>query len=206
MTMATGINQTNLNNRFDLEFIANLIEPRSRVLDLGCGDGSLLKLLVDQKQVTGRGVEISNEGIRECVRKGLTVYHGDLDEGLDDYPDRSFDYVILSQTLQTVHKPFLVLEEMLRVGRIGIVSFPNFGYWKVRWQLAVTGRMPKTDLLPYEWYDTPNIHLLTTKDFLAFCSVHGFEIDRAFYFTDKKPVKMLPNLLARLAVFVVSKR
>src|SRR3972149_2126140 len=112
-----------------------------------------------------RGVEISEIGVREGVGKGLTVHHGDLDEGLEDYPDRSFDYVILSQTLQAVHKPRLVLQEMLRVGRRGIVTFPNFAYWQVRLQLALGGRMPKTGDLPYEWYDTPNIHLTTIRDF-----------------------------------------
>jgi len=140
--------------RIDLAIVADLVAPGARVLDLGCGDGTLLKLLVDHKGVFARGVEISDEGVRQCVSRGLAVHHADLDVGLDDYPDASFDYVILSQTLQTVHKPDLVLKEMLRVGRIGIVSFPNFGYWRVRAALLLTGRMPKTDYLPYEWFDT----------------------------------------------------
>ena len=192
-----------LNGRVDLKLIADLVEDRSRVLDLGCGDGTLLELLVSQKQVVGRGVEISEQGVRECIAKGLTVFHGDLDEGLGDYPDDSFDYVILSQTLQAVHKPALVLQEMARVGRVGIVSFPNFGYWKIRWQLLVKGRMPKLDYLPYEWHDTPNIHLLTVKDFLDFCKCHNLIIEKAFFLTDGHQIRMFPNLLAKIAVFVV---
>lgn len=206
MKPAVDTVETRLDGRIDLHLIADLVEVRSRVLDLGCGDGSLLKLLVDRKQVVGRGVEISDDGVRECVRKGLSVYHGDLDEGLGDYPDDSFDYVILSQTLQAVHRPELVLREMSRVGRIGIVSFPNFGYWKIRWQLLTSGRMPKTDYLPYEWYDTPNIHLLTVKDFHDFCASHALVIDRALYLTNGWQVKVLPNLLAKLAIFVVRRR
>lgn len=192
--------------RIDLELISGLVKQNSRVLDLGCGDGTLLKLLVDRKQVTGRGVEISEDGVRQCVGKGLAVYHGDLDEGLDDYPDGSFDYVILSQTLQAVNKPELVFREMLRIGRTGIVSFPNFGYWKIRWQLLATGKMPKTDYLPYEWYDTPNIHLLTVKDFHRFCASHDLVIDYSHYLTDGREVRSLPNILAKLAIFAVRKR
>jgi methionine biosynthesis protein MetW len=197
---------TRIHGRIDHEIIAGLIEANSRVLDLGCGDGSLLKLLADRKQVVGRGVEISDEGVRQCIEKGLSVHHGDLDEGLGDYPDQSFDYVVLSQTLQAVHKPNLVLAEMLRVGRIGIVSFPNFGYWKIRWQLLVTGRMPKTDNLPYEWYDTPNIHLSTVLDFHNFCASHSLEIVRARYLSAGREVTYAPNLFAELAIFVVKKR
>ena len=191
--------------RADLELIVSLVEAGSKVLDLGCGDGSLLKLLVDRKQVIGRGVEISDEGVRQCVEKGLTVHQGDLDEGLSDYPDDCFDYVILSQTLQAVHKPELVLREMLRVGRTGIVSFPNFGYWRIRWQLLVGGRMPKTDYLPFEWYDTPNIHLLTIKDFHRYCAERGLSIRHAWYLTNGHQVKFFPNLLAKLAIIVVQR-
>ncbi len=196
---------TQIKSRVDYEFIASLLEEGSRVLDLGCGDGSLLKLLGDRKRIVGRGVEISDYGVRECISKGLSVHHSDLDEGLSDYPDGSFDYVILSQTLQAVHKPDLVLAEMLRVGRIGIVSFPNFGYWKIRWQLLTTGQMPKADHLPYQWYDTPNIHLLTVKDFHNYCASHDLVVARACYLNGNSEVKIIPNLLSKLAIFVVRK-
>ena len=191
--------------RIDLSMVASLVSPGARVLDLGCGDGMLLKLLVDQKGVFARGVEISDDGVRQCVSRGLAVDHADLDEGLDDYPDGSFDYVILSQTLQTVRKPDLVLKEMLRVGRTGIVSFPNFAYWRVRGALLLNGRMPKTDYLPYEWYDTPNIHLLTVRDFHAHCAEEGIQIRRALYLGASGLVSFLPNLRAKTAIFEVNR-
>ncbi len=189
--------------RIDLEVVADLVPEEAKVLDLGCGDGTLLKLLVDRRRVIARGVEISDEGVRQCVAKGLAVDHADLDEGLDDYPDDSFDLVILSQTLQTVRKPDLVTKEMLRVARTGVVSFPNFGYWQVRWQLFAGGRMPKNDDLPYEWYDTPNIHLLTVADFHDFCVRRGISISRALYLDDGRQVRFLPNLRAKIAIFEI---
>ncbi len=191
--------------RIDLAVVSDLVSTGARVLDLGCGDGTLLKLLVDQKQIFARGVEISEEGVRQCVARGLAVDHADLDEGLGDYPDDSFDYVILSQTLQTVRKPDLVLKEMLRVGRTGIVSFPNFGYWRVRTMLLLAGRMPKTDYLPYEWYNTPNIHLLTVKDFHVHCAEQGIRVRRALYLGDRGPVTLLANLRAKTAIFEIGK-
>jgi methionine biosynthesis protein MetW len=192
-----------IQSRVDHHLIADLVEPRTRVLDLGCGDGSLLKLLAEKKQVMGTGVEFSYDGIRSCVEKGLSVLHANLDEGLGDYQEGFFDYVIVSQTLQAVHKPEFVLQEVVRVGKLGIVSFPNFGYWRIRWELASTGRMPKADYLPYEWYDTPNIHLLTIKDFEEFCAKHGIVIERALYLRDGKPVNSWPNLLAKMAIMVI---
>jgi methionine biosynthesis protein MetW len=191
--------------RIDLAVVAGLVSPGARVLDLGCGDGTLLKLLVDEKGVFARGVEISDEGVLQCVSRGLAVDHADLDQGLGDYPDDSFDYVILSQTLQTVRKPDLVLKEMLRVGRTGIVSFPNFGYWRVRAALLLTGRMPKTDYLPYEWYDTPNIHLLTVKDFRVHCAEQGIRIRRALFLGAMGRVTALANVRAKTAIFEVGK-
>lgn len=191
--------------RTDFQIVAELVSPESRVLDLGCGDGTLLDLLIRRKGVVGRGVEISDAGVRACIAKGLSVYHSNLDEGLGDYPDQSFDFVILSQTLQTVYRPQLVLQEMLRVGRAGIVSFPNFGYWAVRWQLLRSGRMPKIDYLPYEWYDTPNIRVLTVRDFCGFCAQNHFAIERTIFLCDGRRITSAPNLRAKEAIFLVRK-
>jgi len=195
-----------LNGRVDLRLICQLVEKGSTVLDLGCGDGELMELLIRERQVKARGVEISEEGIYACISRGLSVHHSDLDEGLEDYPDGSFDYVILSQTLQAVYKPKMVLLEMLRVGRLGIVTFPNFAYWQVRLQLALRGRMPKTGDLPYEWYDTPNIHLTTISDFLALCRQEGISVVKALYLSGTRSVTLFPNLLARTGIFVIQKR
>lgn len=160
--------------RIDQEVIANLVTETSRVLDLGCGDGLLLEYLFHRKQVQGFGVEISHEGVHACIARGLPVYHGDIDQGLSDHQDDSFDYVILSQTLQAVRRPEFVLREMLRVGKKIVVSFPNFGHWRVRTHLLFQGRMPRTRLLPDFWYDTPNAHLCTILDFQELC--HTMEI------------------------------
>lgn len=194
-----------ITGRVDLHLICQLVEERSTVLDLGCGDGELMELLMQEKQARARGVEISEEGIYHCISRGLSVHHGNLDEGLEDYPDGSFDYVILSQTLQAVHKPRLVLQEMLRVGRLGIVTFPNFAHWQVRLQLALRGRMPKTGDLPYEWYDTPNIHLTTIADFLSLCRSDGITVVKTIYLSGRGRVSLLPNLLAETGIFLVKR-
>jgi methionine biosynthesis protein MetW len=152
--------------RVDLLVVANMVAPGARVLDVGCGDGELLRLLADTRGVDGRGIEISREGVNDCVAKGLAVVQGDADVDLADYPDDAFDYVILSQTLQATRRPRWVLEQMLRIGRHAVVSFPNFGHWRIRLQLLRRGRMPVTDYLPYNWYDTPNIHHCTIHDFV----------------------------------------
>lgn len=195
--------------RIDLKIIADLVDPDSSVLDLGCGQGELLDKLIHEKSVQGHGVEIYNPFIYRCVEKGVPVIHGDLDEGLSDYPDQSFDYVILSRTLQVVKKPMLILHEMLRVGKTCILSFPNFGNWLIRAQLAFTGKMPRTKTLPYEWYDTPNIHLLTIKDFLSFCNQENIIILRRIYLGKSKKkgiiTQLLPNVLSELVIFVVKK-
>src|SRR6202035_5384544 len=153
------------NARVDHLLVAEMIEPRSRVLDVGCGDGELLKLL-ESRGVDGRGIELSREGVNDCVAKGLAVIQGDADIDLADYPDDGFDYVILSQTLQATRHPRRVLEHMLRIGRHAIVSFPNFGHWRIRAQLMFRGAMPITENLAYTWYNTPNIHFCTIRDFV----------------------------------------
>jgi methionine biosynthesis protein MetW len=164
-------------NRVDLVAISELVTPGSRVLDIGCGDGQLLSLLEATRDVDGRGVEISQKGVNECVARGLSVIQGDADTDLVDYPDKAFDFVILSQTLQATHRPRHVLEHMLRIGRKAIVSFPNFAHWRVRTALGFTGRMPVTRNLPYSWYDTPNIHFCTIRDFLALCGDVNAEVE-----------------------------
>src|SRR5450759_5225450 len=164
--------------RNDFRLIADLVPEGSRVLGLGCGPGSMLELLRRERAAEVRGVELSLAGVAACVARGLSVFQGDLDTGLNDFLDGSFDVVILSQTLQVVRHPKLVMEEMLRVGRLGIVSFPNFGYWRTRAKLSFTGRMPVNRSIPYSWYDTPNIHHTTIKDFRSFCVDVGAEVER----------------------------
>ena len=161
--------------RVDLVLVAEMVERGAKVLDVGCGDGELLHLLSESRGVDGRGIELSREGVNECVAKGLAVIQGDADTDLGDYPDDAFDYVILSQTLQATRHPRAVLEHMLRIGRHAMVSFPNFGHWQVRLQLLFAGHMPQTDILPYSWYDTPNIHHCTIKDFRQLCTEIGRE-------------------------------
>ncbi len=165
--------------RVDLLVVSQMVDHGARVLDVGCGDGELLKILTETKDVDGRGIEISREGVNQCVAKGLAVIQGDADTDLADYPDDAFDYVILSQTLQATWQPRQVLEHMLRIGHFAIVSFPNFGHWKIRLKLLFLGRMPRTDNLPDTWYDTPNIHFCTIRDFRQLCDEIGAEIETA---------------------------
>ncbi|MEO8666952.1 MAG: methionine biosynthesis protein MetW [Bauldia sp.] len=165
--------------RVDHLAIAELVPPGTKVLDVGCGDGELLKLLELTRGVDGRGIEISQRGVNECVARGLSVVQGDADTDLVDYPDDAFDYVILSQTLQATHQPRRVMEQMLRIGRQAIVSFPNFGHWRIRGQIVWKGQMPVTRNLPSTWYDTPNIHFCTIRDFVALCDVVHAKIESA---------------------------
>ena len=169
----------------------------ARVLDLGCGDGALLRLLADTRNVDARGLELSQRGVNDCVAKGLSVIQGDADTDLADYPDDAFDYVILSQTLQATRQPRVVLEQMLRIGRRAIVSFPNFGHWHIRWELAVHGRMPVSDNLPFAWYETPNIHFCTIRDFRTLVDRIGARVERAVVLDRKgRPMNETAPLVA----------
>ena len=165
--------------RVDLVMVANMVERGARVLDVGCGDGELLRLLIETRDVDGRGIELSREGVNECVAKGLAVIQGDADTDLANYPDDAFDYVILSQTLQATWQPRVVLEHMLRIGERAIVSFPNFGHWNMRLKLLFLGRMPRTKNLPDTWYDTQNIHFCTIRDFRDLCNEIGVKMEAA---------------------------
>jgi methionine biosynthesis protein MetW len=191
--------------RSDYAIISDIVEPNTRVLDVGCGDGELLQWLAENKGVDARGVEIVGSRVQRAISRGVSVYQGDIDQGLLDYPDNAFDYVILSQTLQEVRHPLKVLREMLRVGRRGIVAFPNFGHWTVRLSHLWTGGAPKTKLFPYEWYDSPNIHFLTVHDFEALAARERWTIERRFYLAGGHKVTAFPNLTAEIAVFLIRK-
>ena len=189
----------------DYDEIVKLVPAGSSVLDLGCGDGELLHRLIAAKQVRGRGVDIQESMIIESISKGISVFQGDLDEGLRDYATGSYEYVILNQTLQATHRPLLVLKEMLRVGKRAIVSFPNFGYFRVRLQFLFSGRMPVTRDLPYSWYDTPNIHLCTRKDFVDYCTSSGVTILKEIAISKRATIgPVLANWRATEVLFVLS--
>jgi len=198
-------------SRVDLLLIADMVAPGARVLDIGCGDGTLLRLLAAKRDVDGRGIELSQAGVNSCVAQGLGVIQGDADTDLAYYPDNAFDYVILSQTLQATYSPRQVVEQLLRIGHRAIVSFPNFGHWRMRTQLLFGGKMPRTDNLPDRWYDTPNIHLCTIKDFLGLCRDVGAKVERAVAlnaYGSKLGVSMplfMQNLFGEQAVFLLSR-
>ena len=194
--------------RADLDLVAQMVAPGSRVLDLGCGDGSLLAELIASRRCRGQGVEVSREALHACVERGVPVVEADIDRGLPEFEDGSFDVVVLSQTLQAVHRPALVLREVTRVGRLGIVSFPNFGHWRPRVQLALAGKMPVTRTLPYRWHDTPNIHLCTIRDFESLALAEGLTLlDRRLLDADGGPAPpraaRRPNLLAAGAAYLL---
>jgi methionine biosynthesis protein MetW len=197
--------------RFDLQIIASWIEPGTRVIDLGCGQGELLKYLINHKNVTGSGIEHNESRVTLCIEKGLSVLQGDINEEVLDYPDNAFDYVILSQTLQQVYEPADLIRSLLRIGKKGIVSFPNFSYWTIRLQLMLSGYAPITRQLPYEWYDTPNIRVITIKDFRKFARQVDFKIFKEVAINTRnngkigKIIKFMPNLCATYGIFLIGK-
>ncbi len=195
--------------RFDLQIIASWIEPGSRVIDLGCGEGELLKYLINHKNVTGNGIEHDESRVALCIENGLSVLQGDINEEVLDYPDNTFDYVILSQTLQQVYEPDTMIRSMLRIGKKGIVSFPNFSHWRCRLQLLSSGFAPVTRQLPYEWYNTPNIRVITIKDFRKFIDEVGFNILKEVAINTQsenrygKAITIFPNLRATYGIFLI---
>lgn len=197
--------------RKDLRVVADMVAPGSRVLDIGCGDGALLDHLSHHKNVDGRGIELSADGVNACVSAGLSVIQGDADTDLREYPDSAFDYAILSQTLQAIHAPRDVLEHLLRIGRRAIVSFPNFGYWRLRLALLIHGQMPQTEVLPDEWYTTQNIHFCTIKDFTALADdmdiiiERGIVLDRAGEARTITVGSFSGNLTGEVAIFLLSR-
>jgi methionine biosynthesis protein MetW len=189
--------------------IYDLVPENGMVLDLGCGHGELLQALVEQKKARGHGVEIDPESVMACMRKGLSVFQGNLDEGLKEHPDNAVDTVILNQTLQSVHNTELVLSEMLRVGRTAIVGIPNFAHWRVRLQLGLTGRLPVTHVYKFEWYNTPNIRLTTIRDFKAICEKINARVVQEFHLSGdcelSLPWRLFPNMVSETAIFVLQK-
>ena len=204
------MNTEHITRQLNYEVVTGLIPTEARVLDLGCGDGTLFSKLINEKKITGVGIEINQDEVIKALDKGVAVIQGDIDEGLKQFPDAGFDYAIVNQTLQAVEKPDLVVDEMLRVANKAIVSFPNFAYWKVRFYLFFKGKMPKSHALPYEWYNTPNIHLMTVNDFFEFCKKRNIKILKSAYLTRNKIrsgllIKTITNFFTEEAIFVISK-
>ena len=195
--------------RFDLQIIASWIEEGSKVLDLGCGEGELLYFLKHNKAAKCTGIELKESRVARCIEKGLSVLQGDINEEVLDYPDNTFDYVVLSQTLQQVYEPYGLIKSLMRIGRKGIVSFPNFSYWRVRLQLLLTGYAPITRQLPYQWYNTPNIRVISLKDFRKFSRQVDFKIIKEAAVNSQtqdregKIIHILPNLLATYGIFLI---
>jgi len=194
------------NIRLDHRIILDLVEQRSSVLDLGCGSGELLYILVKEKKARVQGIEIDEQAIYKCVAKGLNVFHGDIDSGLAEYQDKSFDYVILNQSLQQVRRLDAVLNDALRVGKKVIVGFPNFAYYKARIQLFFRGRVPVTGSLPYQWHETPNLHFLSLFDFITYCRLKKIAVEQSIYTGRNKRILFFPNLFAQAGIFKIERR
>ncbi|HEX9862302.1 MAG TPA: methionine biosynthesis protein MetW [Candidatus Bathyarchaeia archaeon] len=191
--------------KIEQQIISGWIEQGASVLDLGCGDGELLALLIKEKQVRAQGIEINEQAIHRCVALGLSVFQEDIDTGLSEYSDKSFDFVILNQTFQQVKKPDFVLKEALRVGKKIIVGFPNFLYISARLQMFIGGKVPVTPALPYEWYDTPNLHFLSIADFVEYCRKKAIQIENSAFIGKNRRVRFFPNLLAGIGLFLLKK-
>ncbi|MDG6999911.1 MAG: methionine biosynthesis protein MetW [Nitrososphaerota archaeon] len=192
--------------KIEYEIIADWIKEGSSVLDLGCGDGTLLATLIAEKKVHGQGTEIDEQAIYKCVEKGLSVYHEDIETGLPNYETGTFDYVIMSGSLQQVKKPDPVIDEALRVGKHLVVSFPNFAHYSVRMQILLHGKVPVTPSLPYEWHNSPNVHFLSIVDFVHYCNSRKIDIDDAAYVSSEKIIHLLPNVFAESGIFLLTRK
>jgi methionine biosynthesis protein MetW len=194
----------------EFKIIANLLPPRSRVLDVGCGDGTLIEALIKNKNIDARGVELGEDNVKECISKGLSVIEGNAETELNQFPDKAFDFVILSQTLQAFYQPENVLKQLLRIGHRVIISIPNFGYWKIRTKLLFFGTMPVTKSLPHSWYNTPNLHMCSIKDFYQFCLLKKIKIDKVVGINGEKISSIyrinleMKNLMSEVGIFLVS--
>lgn len=192
-----------ISKRPDFKYIIDTIPSNTRVLDLGCGDGELLYLL-KQKNIRGQGIEKDEASIYKCIEKGVIVHHGDIDDGLKHHRDKSFDYVILNQTIQETRRPGEIIIECMRIGKKVIIVFPNFANWQIRWMILFKGATPVTDLLPYRWFDTPNLHFLSVTDFIDFCKLKNITIEDRAFFSNQKKVVFQPNYFSKLALFIIT--
>ena len=194
----------------EFKIIANLLPAQSRVLDVGCGDGTLIDALIKEKNIDARGIELEEDNVKKCISKGLSVIEGNAETELSQFPDKAFDFVILSQTLQAFYQPENVLEQLLRIGHRVIISIPNFGYWHVRAKLLFFGKMPVTDSLPYSWHDTPNLHMCSIKDFYQFCEKKKIKIERVIGIKGEKTSSIykinleMKNLFSEVGIFLIS--